>query len=125
MPDSDASPQPDLELDAEAKELQLAKFKAEARKAIAEAHSGTVNAGLYEPKSQPIKGETTLGEKSGSLLTIIGLRALDELAKAIAKDVSAHLGDAPSVLIVESRALAVTDAPRAEISERFVWFKHQ
>jgi hypothetical protein len=113
------------ELDAEAKALKLEQVKAEARKAIAEANAGALTAGLYQSTSQPAKGETTLDEKSGSLLSIVALRSLNSLSGEIAEAVEAAVGQGKAIVIVGDRSLALTDAARAEINVRFEWFREQ
>ena len=120
MADTDQQ-DPKIDLDDEAKQLQLDEFKAKARQAIADADAKRAATGLYTPKSEPVKGETTLGDDSGSLLAVVALRGLDSAAKRIADAIKDHVGT--GVLIVEDRALALSDAPHKEITERLSVFE--
>jgi hypothetical protein len=125
MTDANASSPAPPDLDAEAKALKLEQVKAEARKAIAEANAGALNAGLYQAKSEPIKGETTFDEKADSLLSIIALRALDRLTGEISAAVQEAISTGSAILIVDDRALGLTDAAHDEIAARFDWFVEQ
>jgi hypothetical protein len=79
-------------------------------------------AGVYTPKSTPVKGETTVDDKSGSLVEVVALRGLDTVADTIVEAVGAEGVGATAVLIVEDRALAQSEAPRAEITGRLALF---
>ncbi|MBI5103849.1 MAG: hypothetical protein HZB46_02460 [Solirubrobacterales bacterium] len=112
---------PPLTLDAEAQALRLAKYKAEARKAIAAADAGL----LYQPKATPVKGETTIGEKAGSLLGNLALRGIGQLGEHIAIDVDQQMERTAKphvVLIVSATGVAAGDAAHAEITTRLDWF---
>jgi hypothetical protein len=67
-------------------------------------------------------GKTTLDAKAGSVAGIVALRGLKAAADAIAKAVGEVIGADGTVLIVEDRALALSDAPNAEIAGRFAVF---
>jgi hypothetical protein len=70
-------------------------------------------------------GTTTLDAKSGSVVGIVALKGLNDAAEAIAGAVEAIVGQNATILLVEDRALAVSDAPHAEITRRFAVFKQR
>jgi hypothetical protein len=67
-------------------------------------------------------GAATLDAKSGSVVGIVALKGLNDAASQIADAVGGVVGDNAMVLIVEDRALALSDAPHAEITGRFAVF---
>lgn len=74
------------------------------------------------PSSATATGQTTLDDKSGSLVGIVALKGLGAVAGKIGAAVGAVLGADGSILIVEDRAFALSDAPHAEITARFEVF---
>lgn len=70
-------------------------------------------------------GKTTLDAKSGSVVGIVALKGLKAAADAIAEAVGRVIGANGTVLIVEDRALALSDAPNAEIVGRFAVFEER
>jgi len=70
-------------------------------------------------------GTTTLDAKSGSVVGIVALKGLTAAAEGIADAVGNVVGANATVLIVEDRALALSDAPHAEITGRFAVFKQR
>ena len=70
-------------------------------------------------------GTTTLDAKSGSVVGIVALKGLNGAADTIAHTVLGLVGQDAAVLIVEDRALALSDAPNAEITGRFAAFKQR
>lgn len=87
--------------------------------------SATGQAGGSPPASKAATGQTTLDDKSGSLVGMVALKGLGGASTQIAAAVGAVLGDHGSVLIVEDRSFAQSDAPHAEISARLDLFRQR
>src|SRR4051812_46341472 len=103
---SDADPTvPAVELDEEARRLQLDRIKAEARKTIAEASVATGKA-ITPTVGDALRSTVDLGEGTGSTLaTIVASEQLSRVARRIAEGVAADAHDA-RVFIIDDLAIA-------------------
>ncbi len=118
---SDADPKvPAVELDEEARQLQLDRIKAEARKTIAEASDHHGKAITPTVGDDALRSTVDLGEGTGSTLTtIVASEQLSRVARRIAEGVAADARDA-RVFIIDDLSIAdddtvyllVTDRPR-------------
>lgn len=96
--------------------LQQQKSLAETRKAIAEAEKGAFEAAFPRGTTQPLEGKIEADEKSGYVAEIVGYRAMDESATAIAAAIDeAQLGDHPKILIVDSTNVIQADMPLEQV----------
>jgi hypothetical protein len=111
------SAEPEIELDDEAKALQLEANKAESRKKIAEAekasakaHKGAVQAALPSVDTEPLKGDIEVGTGVGLISDRVAYSLIEDAAARAAAVVMKKLeGQDPRVLVVEDRDLVSSD----------------
>src|SRR3954463_8706877 len=94
---------PKVPLDEEAQRLELAKIKAEARSAIAEADRKQFDATLPAITGKALDGTVSTDDKAGVLADLVAYGVLGEVATAIASSLRIPAGAA--VLLTDSRDL--------------------
>ncbi len=101
--------------------LEEHKRLAEARKAIADAEKGAFDAAFPRGTTQPLEGKIETDGASGYIAELVGYRAMDKCATAIAEAINkAQLGSGksdakPKILIVDSANVAQGDMPLEQI----------
>jgi hypothetical protein len=97
-----------IELDEEAKALQLEQAKAQSRKAIAESQRSALEARLPAMPKSPIEGKAEFGDKAGQLAEVAAFKALTHAAQLVAARIAEQTGER-GVRIVNSDELWKSD----------------
>lgn len=111
MPNNENIATPEVDLDPEARSLLLEQKKAEARKAIAEAHKAEINAYLPDLKVDPPAETLDAGEKASPVSELLAYAELDaatgEIVTRIKRDVVLDSLDGRTVVLVPTANLTV------------------